>query len=252
MAVKYLANPVLLALAGIWTALVLVSAWIPMYPVFGTPSTITFSNSLLSSLTAPLLGPLWGTLAGFIFGWLVPYVNPSASIGLLTFLTSTMAALMSGLVLFNRWKEATLIFAAQMVVWFSHPFAWYQAMPIITWQYWLALALIVVPPIRKWIINTIVARDPKQLPIALWCLAWIAWIGGAVTTSNNIGVWINNWGVPEMYMFWVPMTIYYAVADSLNCLIGALIGATALLAVKKMNIRLIAVDFLQYKKAKHE
>ncbi len=241
---KYVTRVILLALSGVWVALLLASAWIPVYPVLGTSAVITLSNSLLSGLTSPLLGPLWGTISGFIFGWLVPYVNPSTSIGILTFLAPTMAALTSGLVLFNRWKEATLIFAAELAIWFAHPFAWYQAMPVITWQYWLVLAFIIVPPVRKWIINSIVTRNPATLPVALWCLAWIARIGGDVATGNNVAVWVLNWGVPELYPYWAPLTIYYAIADSLNCVMGAIIGSAVLLALKRTNLRVLAVDLL--------
>jgi hypothetical protein len=244
---KYVANAIFVALTGVWVALLLASAWIPAYPVLGTSAVITLSNILSSGLTSSLLGPLWGTVSGFILGWLIPYVNPATSIGLLTFLSPTMAALMSGLVLFNRWKEATLIFALQMVIWFLHPFAWYQAMPLITWQFWLVLVFIVVPPVRKWIISSIVTRNQANLPLALWCLAWIARIGGDVATGNNIGVWILNWGVPGMYPYWAPMTIYYAIADSLNCLAGATIGTAVLLALKRANLRILSVDFLESK-----
>ncbi len=236
-----------LALTGVWIALALVFALIPTYPILGTPAIITLSNSLFSGLTAPLLGPLWGTLSGFIFGWLVPYINPGTSIGLLTFLSPTMAALMSGLVLFNRWKEATLIFALELLIWFSHPFAWYEAMPIITWQYWVVLAFIVITPVRRWIINSIITRNPANLTIALWCLAWIARIGGDVVTGNNIAVWVLNWGIPDLYPWWAPMTVYYAIADSLNCLAGAIIGTAVLLALKRANIKILAVDFLEPK-----
>jgi len=244
---KYVANSIFLALTSVWVALVLASAWLPTYPVIGTSVMITFSSVLFGGLTSSLLGPLWGTLSGFAFGWLVPYINPSTSMGLFTFLGPTMTALMSGLVLFDRWKEATLIFAVQMVVWFCHPFAWYKDMLIITWQYWLVLVFIVVPPIRRWIINSITARNPSNLPLALWCLAWIARIGGDIATSNNNAVWVLNWGVPEMYPFWAPMTIYYAITDSLNCVAGAIIATAVLLALKRANIRILAVDFLESK-----
>jgi hypothetical protein len=247
MAQKHATNSVLLALTAMWIGVVLVCAWFPAYPVLGTPAVITVASIVSSALTAPILGPAWGTLAGFAYGWLVPYVNPIASIGLLTFLSPTMAALMSGLVLFNRWKEAALILSAQIVIWFLHPFAWYQAMPIVTWEYWLAMAFIIVPPIRKWIISVFRSRNPATLPIALWCLAWIARAGGDVATGNNIGVWINGWGVPSMYVWWAPMTIYYAIADSLGCISGAIIGTLVLLALKAANLRFIAVDFLESK-----
>lgn len=247
MSHKYVANTIFLALTGVWTALMLVSALIPAYPILGTPAMITLSSILLAGLTAPLLGPLWGTLAGFVFGWLVSYINPASSMGLLTFLGPTMTVLMSGLVLFDRWKEATLIFVVQMVIWFVHPFASYEMMPIITWQSWLVAVLIVVPPIRKWIIKSIKTRNPASLPIALWCLAWIARIGGDVMTSNNNAVWILGWGTSEMYPFWAPLTIYYAIADSLNCLAGAIIGTAVLLALKRANIKIPAVDFLESK-----
>lgn len=246
---RYTISVVLLALASIWTALLLACSQFLVYPVLGTPAFITLSSVLSSGLTASLLGPLWGTLSGFVFGWLVPYVNPQSSIGLLTFLTPTMAALMSGLVLFNRWKEATVIFAVEMAIWFSHPFAWYQAMPLITWQYWLVLIFIVVPPIRKWMINTIVTRNPATLPVAIWCFAWISRIGD-VATGNNIAVWINGWGTPDMYPYWAPMTVYYAIADSLNCLAGAIISTAVLLALKRANIKMLAVDFLESKRMK--
>lgn len=234
-------NTMLLALASLWIALALVCALVPIYPIPGTPAIITLSNIVTNGLTASLLGPLYGTLSGFAFGWLVPYVNPSASIGLLTFLTPTIAALTSALFLFNRWKEAAAIFAIEILIWFLHPFAWYQAMPIVTWDIWLALIFILVSPVRNWIINAITTRNPSTLPVALWCIAWISRIGD-VATGNNIGVWINHWGVTSMYPFWAPMTAYYAIADSLSCVAAAILGTGVLLALKRVNIRIIALD----------
>ncbi|MGB8781350.1 MAG: hypothetical protein WCD81_11975 [Candidatus Bathyarchaeia archaeon] len=248
MTPKYITNVVFLALTATWVGLVLACAWIPAYPVLGSGVVITFSSIVFSALTAPILGPLWGGVSGFIFGWLVPSVNPGASIGLLTFLTPTMAALMSGLVLFNRWKEATLIFCLEMVICFLHPFAWYQAMPIITWQYWLVLAFIVIPPVRKWIVGSITSRNPANLTIALWCLAWIALVGGDTATGNNIFVWTLGWGPSTFYPLWVGSTIYYAIADALNCLAGATIGTAVLLALRRANLRVLAVDFLKTEK----
>lgn len=155
-----------------------------------------------------------------------------------------LGALVSGLFLFNRWKEATLILFCQIAIWFAHPFAWYQLMPIVTWSYWLALAFVILPPVRKKIVDSIISRDPKRLPVALWCLAWISRIGGDVTTGNNIAVWILGWTF-DMYPFWAPMTLYYAIADSLNCLAGAVIGSAVLLALKRNGLRIAAVDFLE-------
>jgi hypothetical protein len=246
MAQKYVTKSIFLALTGVWTALMLALALVPTYPVLGTPAVITLSGIIFSSLTAPLLGPLWGTLSGFIFGWLVLYVNPATNMGLLTFLGPTMSALMGGLVLFKRWKEATLIFVVQMAIWFAHPFAWYQAMPIIAWQYVPVIVFILVPPVRKWILNSITARNnPTKLAIALWCLAWTARIGGEVAASNNNAVWVLGWGVPGMYPYWAPMIVYYAIADSLNSLAGAIIGSAVLLALKRANIKTIAIDSLE-------
>lgn len=248
MAKKYVTNSIYLALAGVWTALMLALALVPTYPILGTPAVITLSGIIFSSLTAPLLGPFWGTISGFIFGWLVPYVNPATNMGLLTFLGPAMSALMGGLILFNRWKGATLIFAAQIVIWFTHPFALYQAMPIITWQYIPVIVFIVVAPVRKWIIDSIATRNnPTKLAIALWCLAWTARIGGEVAASNNNAVWVLGWGVPEMYPYWAPMTAYYAITDSLNSLAGAIIGAAVLLALNRANIRVLAIDSLEFR-----
>jgi uncharacterized membrane protein len=248
MTQKYVTNSLFLALVGVWTALMLALAVIPAYPVLGTTAVITLSGIIFSSLTAPLLGPLWGTLSGFIFGWLVSYVNPGTNVGLLTFLGPTMSALMGGLVLFNRWKEAALVFAAQMAIWFANPFAWYQLMPLVTWQFVPVAVFILVPPVRKWIVNSVAGRsNPTKLAIALWCLAWTARIGGEVAASNNNGVWVLGWVGPYWYPYWAPMTVYYAIADSLNCLAGAIIGAAVLLALKRANIKTLAIDTLKSK-----
>ena len=64
-------------------------------------------------------------------------------------------------------------------------------------------------------------------------------------TSNNNAVWILGWGTPEMYPFWAPLTIYYAIADSLNCLAGAIIGTATLLALDKAGIKNLAIDALE-------
>jgi len=75
--------------------------------------------------------------------------------------------------------------------------------------------------------------------------AWIARIGGDVATGNNIGVWVLGWGTPGMYPYWAPVTVYYAIADSLNCLAGASIGTAVLLTLKRANLRVLAIDYLK-------
>lgn len=244
---KRITSSINLALIAIWTALLLACSLVIIYPLPGTPAAITFSSVLHSSLTAPLLGPIYGTLAGFIFGFLIPYVNPASSMGVLTFLSPMIAALMSGLVLFNRWKEATLIIVFEVAIWMANPFAWYQLMPIIMWEFVPVFIFILIPPVRKFIVNSIIKGDQKRLPIALFCLAFIARIGGDVATGNNIAVWVLGWGTPEMYPYWAPMTIYYAIADSLNCLVGAIIGAAVLTAIRKSGVHITALDGLRAK-----
>ena len=67
-------------------------------------------------------------------------------------------------------------------------------------------------------------------------------IGGDVATGNNIAVWILNWTGEGFYPFWAPMTLYYTVADSLNCVAGAIIGASVLLALKRSRIKTITME----------
>jgi hypothetical protein len=244
---KKTSTTIYIALIAIWTALLLAVSVIPAYPVLGTPAVITVSTILLSSLTAPLLGPVYGVAAGLIFGMAVPYVNPATSIGLLTFLAPTLSALMAGLLLFNRWKEATIILVVQLAIWLAHPFAFYELMPIILWEFIPVFIFLLVPPIRKGIINSIVTVNKRYLPIALWCLAWTARIGGDVVTGNNIAVWVLGWGVPEMYLYWAPLTLYYAIADSLMCLTGALIGTGVIVALQRSGFRYSAIDRLRAK-----
>jgi hypothetical protein len=247
---KKSSNTILIALMAIWSALLLAASFIPAYPIFGTGATITFSSILLNGLTAPLLGPIFGTASGLIFGFLAPYVNPMTnSFGLLTFLSPMMAALMAGLLLFNRWKEGLSILVLQIIIWLAQPngFAFYQLMPLIMWQYIPIFIFFLVPPVRKKIINSIVTLDAKYLAIALWCVAWTARIGGDVMTGNNLSVYVFNFGIPELYPYWAPLTLYYAVADTLNCVIGALIGAGVLIALQRSGLRITALDRLRAK-----
>jgi len=237
-------NSIYISLVSIWTALLLSGVLIVIYPVPGTTIWITLASILSSSLMAPLLGPVGGAVSGLIFGLGAPFINPATSIGPLTFLAPMLGALMSGLVLFDRWKEATIILILQIAIWFAHPFAWYQLMPIVSWEYWLAFAFIIIPPVRKWIIDSIVSRDPKRMPVALWCLAWISRIGGDVITGNNIFIWIFNFTF-DFYAYWAPMTLYYAISDSLNCLAGAIVGSALLLALKRSGTRILAVDYFE-------
>jgi len=109
------------------------------------------------------------------------------------------------------------------------------------------LVFIIIPPVRKWIINSIVSGNRKRLPVALWCLAWIARIGGDVAAGNNIAVWVLGLTGPAMYPYWAPMTLYYAIADSLNCFVGAVIGTGVLTALKRSGVRMVALDDLRSK-----
>jgi hypothetical protein len=43
------------------------------------------------------------------------------------------------------------------------------------------------------------------------------------------------------------MTLYYAITDSLNCLAAAIVGTAVLLALKRANIKMLAIDFLESK-----
>jgi hypothetical protein len=242
---KSLVGTFQIALIAVWTALLLAAALVSIYPIPGTGILITLASPLSAGLMAPLLGPLAGTISGLIFGFGVPYINPATSLGVFTFLTPTIGALISGLVLFNRWKEATLIFAVEVAVWFANPFAWYQLMPIVTWGYWLAFAFIIIPPLRKWIIDSIVFRNPQCLPIALWCLAWISRVGGDTITGNNIAVWVLNWTGEAWYPYWAPWTIYYAIVDFSTCVAAAIIGTAVLLALKRSGTSGVAVDLFE-------
>jgi len=244
---KSLVGTFQIALIAVWTALLLAAALVSIYPIPGTGILITLASPLSAGLMAPLLGPLAGTISGLIFGLGVPSINPATSIGgsVFTFLAPTFGALMSGLVLFNRWKEATLIFAVEVAIWFANPFAWYQLMPIVTWGYWLAFAFIIIPPFRKWIIDSIVFRNPQRLPIALWCLAWISRVGGDTITGNNIAIWVLNWTGESFYPFWAPWTIYYAIVDFLTCVAAAIIGTAVLLALRRSGTSGVAVDLFE-------
>ncbi len=234
---------VIVALIAVWTALVLSTVFIPAFPILGTSAQVSVSSVLFSALTAPLLGYFGGTVSGLIFGWAAPILNPAISLGPLTFLSPMIGALVSALFLFNRWKVAVLVFAVGLATWFAHPFAWYQLMPIVTWQYWFALVLIMIPPIRKRIIDSIVSRDPVTLTVALWCLAWIARMGDVLVANNN-AVWVLGWTY-DLYIFWAPLTLYYAIADSLTALGGAIIATAVLLTLKRSGINITAIDFFK-------
>lgn len=98
---------------------------------------------------------------------------------------------------------------------------------------------LIIPPVRKWIIKTIMTRDPSKMLMALWCLTWIARRCSYWKQYCSLGAGL---GSPELYTYWAPMSSYYAIADSLNCLAGAIMGTAVLTALKKAN--LVAADLL--------
>lgn len=229
------------AFIAMWIAILLAVSAVPAYPIPGIPGSITVASALSAGLTAPLMGPWAGLVAGLVYGLLAVTLFPyTAFFGLLTALCPFMGFFIGGLTLYNKWKWAGGVFAVLLAVWFTHPFAWENGMPLVAWEQFVALGIILIPPIRKWVIDSVVERDPKRMILALSLLGWVSRMGD-VTTGNILAVRVIEFTIIE---YWVPMIPYYAITDSLTCLLGAVVGSAVLVALKRVKIKM-AVDVFE-------
>ncbi|MGQ4914725.1 MAG: ECF transporter S component [Candidatus Asgardarchaeia archaeon] len=223
------------SIIAVWTAVMLAVTAIPAYPVPGMAGVITVAV-ILSTLTGALLGPIAGLLFGLVFSTLEIMLFPyTAFFGILTILCPTANAFVAGLVVHDRWKEASAIYVVLIAIWFAHDYGRYQLMPIIPILQWVPpLIFILVPQIRYFIIKSIAERDVKKLPIAFLLLQNIGYMAENAV-GCDIWLWWAGWSFP--YIYWVGTTAYHVAVHWITAIIGGIVATPIWITLKKIRVK---------------
>jgi len=214
---------------------------IPTFPVPGLPGDMS-AAAFVGALNAPLLGPFGGFLYGLVYGVINQYLFAyTAFFGPLTFLTNLAGATTVGLILYPKkkgWIAVAVFYVLMILAWYFYKgnAGLVNVMPIVTWRHWAALILLVLPWTRNFVQNEVAKRDNfVKLIIALWLLEFMS-VGNNLT-GNVLAFYLLDFTNP---VYWVPLTLYYAIMDIASYTVGALVGAPILIALKNANIRIFA------------
>ena len=140
-----------IALSGVMAAVMAISAFIPVTVVAGVGKVIS-AAVMLEPLIGVLLGPVLGTYAaagGAIVGQFIP--PQSAIFGPFSFIPPTVGAATAGLLAHRRWKAASGVMVAVLLLWYSTSIGrqlyYYPYMPLI----FLGFVLLFRSNLGEWI-----------------------------------------------------------------------------------------------------
>ncbi|MGQ4914721.1 MAG: hypothetical protein ACP6IU_08215 [Candidatus Asgardarchaeia archaeon] len=234
-----------IGLIAVWVAIKLAAAAIPTFPIPGLPGSLSAAG-FLRGLSGPLLGPYGGFLAGLAFGLLAQTIWPyTAFFGPLTFLTNVAGFTAEGLVLYPKkkgWIIVTIYYLIMLVLWYTYKggAGLVAGMPLVTWEHWFAIAIVVIPWVRNFVQESIIKRDnPMKLFIAIWL---IGWVGAMANNIMGCVLAFYMWDFTNP-IYWVPMILYYAIEDFITSTIGAIVGTAVLISLMRARVR-VFVDEL--------
>ncbi|MCD6515372.1 MAG: hypothetical protein J7L07_10650 [Candidatus Odinarchaeota archaeon] len=223
----------------VWVAIKLAAAAIPTFPIPGLPGSLS-AAMFLKGLTGPLLGPYAGFVGGLAFGILNQFIFPyTAFFGPLTFLTNVTGFTFEGLALYPRkkgWIITVIYFIVMLLLWYFYKggAGLVGGMPLVTWEHWFAILILVIPWVRNFMQESLIKRDnPAKLFIALFL---IGWVGSMANNIMGCVLAFYMWDFTNP-IYWVPMIPYYAATDILASIIGSIVGTAVLISLKRANIR---------------
>jgi hypothetical protein len=229
-----------LSLTGIFGALIAISYLVPIGAMIGGTSIFSLSW-IVETITGILLGPYYGGGAGLLGGIVGNLFKPSPFLPFAIFLPA-IAALVSGLIVWNLWPIAAIVLAALISLWFLMP------VPGTPWpselfvsSVWPAalfhIFALVIIVFLGWKLAKVV-RQGKGTYYLLVGVAWmlIAYCGDITrhVLGNILSVAVFSLP-PAGFLLVIPDTL---VEQTMYAFFSAIIGVPLLYAIRTANLEI--------------
>jgi hypothetical protein len=220
-----------ISLMAIWAALYIAASAIPALPVPGMAGMITI-NAIMTAISGMILGPaaaIANAAGGLVSMMLFPY---GFSAGPLGFLTVTMGGLVAGLLFADKWILAAIAEIIVIGSWFVNPKSWQPGMWLIPLPYSaIALLVIVIPPIRKWMRKSILTLHKVWMWPAVFLMCTVGHAAEFMTTNTMV-----NWMFNLSYQYWVPTMPYWIMVDTVVIAVSTAVGVGVLIGLRKARL----------------
>jgi len=224
-----------IAYVAVCAAIVIITAFIPMFPVIGVGATMS-AGMIIVPLVGIMLGPTAGTLATAVGAFLGQIVAPYGAIfGLITFLCPLASTATAAFLSRRKWKQGGLLVLMGILLWYLTTGIMWAGNPKagIMWYFPFLhiLSLVLVLVFRGKIGEWIASMDPKRMSIGIF----LASLAGTLTehmVGNSIYIGIYR-GPPGPFYFVI--TIYWI--ERVLAAVGAtVVGTPLLIGLKKARI----------------
>jgi len=219
------------SLLSIWAALFLASSAIPALPVPGMSGMITV-NAIVTAISGMIIGPgaaIANAAGAIVAQILFPY---GFSLGPLGFLTVTLGGLVPGLVMAGKWKWAALAELLVVGAWFANPRAWQPFMWAVPLPYTaVTVVLILVKPLREWVLRKIVHQDKKWMWVAVFFMVSAGHSAEFMTTNA-----MTNWMWNLSWQYWVPTLPYWIGVDTVIIALSTVVGGLVIIGLRRAHL----------------
>lgn len=235
-----------------------VSYVIVLSTVVAVLSFVPFSLALASGSSFPmsqgvypllgwLLGPVAGAAASGIGALVGVFLAPhTAGIPWVSVMGAASASLFAGALVprgrHRWWAALSLLVCVEWVLFYIHAIQRNGVPPGIFAAGYateiLGSALLIVPPVRRWIGRQVASPDLKRVAVGMFLGTWSA-AGNMMLTMSLVSYWLINWPPEVFYMFIAVIPIEHTVRSLAGAIIGTgvIAGLRAMLLVKPPEAR---------------
>jgi MFS family permease len=219
-----------IAYVSLFAALDVVMGALPALPMVSVAAFIKpFEGIALGSLSGPLAALIGGIIGMLLF-------PAAAGLGLYTFSTGVVGAAVAGLIVDERPKLALLLMAIPLGAFLANPIGREVALPALYDQ---VIALFLLYP--SYIAWKKARKDVKYLPLAMFLVAFVGTEADNLTGNAifvDLHLYSTLWGIPasSLYSVFLAGAFFYPLGRVLVALANVVIGAPALIALKKSKL----------------
>ncbi|MDP7974693.1 MAG: hypothetical protein RAK24_00655 [TACK group archaeon] len=183
------------------------------------------------------LGALGGPLAALLGGFIGMLLFPAAAgLGLYTFTTGAVGALVSGLIVDRRPLPAALVMLLPLLAFLASPVGRTIWLPALYDQ---IVALVLLYP--SYVLLKAADRRSAYLPAAIFLIAFVGTEADNLTGNAlfvDLGLYSSLYGMPASSLYGVYMAgaFVYPLGRVLVALMNALVGVPVLIALKRAGL----------------
>lgn len=225
-----------IALITVFSALYVVLAALPTFPVIGGGGKGIAAAVIIAPLIGLILGSYTGTLAVIIGGVIVAFAYPTAPFGPFSFFPHLAAAFCAGILRANKQVACIVIYMTLLLVLAFFPVVgpiWLW--PLVLWMDLVGLFVVASPLQYKAIAYLNEASSPVKLSLGVAVTCFTSTLFGHV--AGNILFAAMNWPNVDFLMgIWQETTVIYPIERLVITAVATVVGTALLKSLKTFRL----------------